>query len=162
MHAEIAERLKAEKALAAIQETLPPPSVPWQPQRAEPAEPPVLDATTWTRLKSLSQTSDRRLLDELVWIYLRETPARIDKLRQAAVDADWLQIHKAAHALKKTSASIGAHRLLQLVQGFDFLTSSEESLQALVEPLEREFGRVRTALEDQLAGTNDQKTLERV
>ena len=54
------------------------------------------------------------LLDSLLELYLRNSPALLDQLRTAVQAGDLPHIHDLAHTLKPSSASLGASRLSRL------------------------------------------------
>jgi HPt (histidine-containing phosphotransfer) domain-containing protein len=54
---------------------------------------------------------DRRLLSELVGIFVDDGPKRLQAIRAALTEADVQQIEHAAHNLKGSAAILGATRL---------------------------------------------------
>ena len=92
------------------------------------------------------------LLEHVVASYLEETPKLLDQLREAAGEADPDRLRKAAHALKSSSANVGARAVVtscKSVEQMDdgaLLTGREE----LIARAEADFVVVRKALNDLL------------
>lgn len=87
------------------------PSVP-----ATPADqsPDLLDLKILKDLNGIGQALGRDLLKKAIDLYLTDMPPRVAQLRQALVEGDPLSIASLAHALKSSSAQIGAARLASL------------------------------------------------
>ena len=73
---------------------------------------PVLDMTVVEELLSLCDDGDPELLLDLIQLYLDDSPAKIQGLRQGIASGDFEMVERAAHALKGSSGNLGA-RLLQ-------------------------------------------------
>jgi CheY-like chemotaxis protein len=81
---------------------------------AEPAGAPVLDAIVVGRLQSLGEAAGEDLFGQLTEIFLGELPGRLERLRDAAASHDVDALVRAAHALRGSSANIGASTLAGL------------------------------------------------
>lgn len=62
---------------------------------------------------------DRRLLRELVGIFLDDSPKRLDALRAAMTAADVQQLEQIAHSLKGSASILGAGRLRDAAQALE-------------------------------------------
>ncbi|HVA04954.1 MAG TPA: response regulator [Acidimicrobiales bacterium] len=110
---------------------------------------PVLDAEVVARLEGLGESAGEDLMGQLATLFLADAEARIVGLRQAIVRDDAAAIARSAHTLSGASANLGATALARLCAtlaadgAVGDLTGGDELLDAL----EDEFGRVRSALE---------------
>ena len=94
-------------------------------------------------------------MEKVIGAYLVDTPPRIVQLR-AAVDAgDAEALRKAAHALKSSSANVGAERLASLFKELEALgrSATVDGAGALVASLDEELPRVLAALGEQRQST---------
>jgi CheY-like chemotaxis protein len=103
-------------------------------------------------LASLREIEDQELLAELAELFLGDAPPRLEALREAIEGGDAASMAQVAHALKGSSANMGATRLVTICEELEDAGHSGalERAPALVERLEAEFGRVRAALEKEL------------
>ena len=100
-------------------------------------------------LDSLRSLGDPGVVKEIISTYLDDAPRRLGDLRRGLEGGDAEGAKKAAHTLKGASRSVGAVKLGALCQ------KAEEALKAgdlararaLLPEVEREFSRVRAALE---------------
>ena len=129
--------------------------VPGEPVAAA-TEPPInpraLDA-----IRHLPGPNGSVLVQKVIGAYLEDTPARLVQLR-AAVDAgDAEALRKAAHALKSSSANVGAERLASLFKELEALgrSATVDGAGTLVASLDEELPRVFAALVEQREGTTD-------
>lgn len=85
------------------------------------------------------------LVVELIDLYLYDTSQRVASIKWALGLEDWNSLKRFAHALKGSSANLGARRLASLCDEIERLdcANSFETYRALVESLELEFERVR-------------------
>jgi CheY-like chemotaxis protein/HPt (histidine-containing phosphotransfer) domain-containing protein len=94
-----------------------------------------------------------QMLHELISVYLRTSPKIVADLRQAADTRQVALIAQAAHLLRGSSINFGADRLCAICEDLE-QKSGEDALDivsSLAEDAEREFERVRQALEHELA-----------
>lgn len=93
---------------------------------------------------------DRRLLTEVIQLFLENSPAQLTALRQAVDIQEAPRIRRAAHALKGALATLGAERALalsrrleamglanQLSDAADVCRELEDELEALKQQLTR-------------------------
>jgi CheY-like chemotaxis protein len=117
---------------------------------------PVLDRSVLATLQELKR-GQSRLLPYLITLYLQEAPAQLATLRDAAAQGDAGRVEDVAHELKGSSAQLGAMRMSRQCAALQEAGGHADLGQAAaqVAELQREFVRVRTALEAVLheAGT---------
>lgn len=89
---------------------------------------------------------------ELVDLYLRQTPGRLEQLTVAALAGDSPQVRELAHAIKGSSATLGGTGLAGLCEDLELGTpcGDDEVLQA--GEIARHFDRFAAALRDHVAG----------
>ncbi len=75
-----------------------------------PPDEPILDPL---RIEMLRSLDDGRLLGELIEMFTRETPQRLDEARVALAAHDSGVLAATAHRLKGTAGNIGAPRLME-------------------------------------------------
>jgi HPt (histidine-containing phosphotransfer) domain-containing protein len=113
-----------------------------------------LDAAVLDSLAALQAEGEGDIVKELVEIFLRETPPRFDKLRDFIEGDDAEGLHREAHGLKGTAASLGARRFAQIAKGMEDggRAGSVEGADVLLRDLREEFERVAAALKARVEG----------
>ncbi len=108
-----------------------------------------LDAIDEAAMQRLRRIGGDELISELVTIFLRNTPVRIQSAREAAHSGERQQVMIAAHSLKSSCANLGARRMQQLAAEIETLAlnGSTTALPDLIEKLDQSFQCVRTSLE---------------
>jgi PAS domain S-box-containing protein len=107
----------------------------------------VLDAVFLADLEEV--IGDASMLAEVIGMYLTDSPSHLDAIVDALAQADPAALTRAAHALKGSSASVGAAPLSSLCGKMEQLGRAG-TLEDSAEPLRRlqtEFHRVRRALQ---------------
>ena len=107
---------------------------------------PVLDRSA---LESLEETvGGREALAELAGTFLEDSQRLLAVLRESVGERRAEEAHRHAHTLKSTAASFGASNLSDLCRELEAraLTGSFEGAETLVDAIDAEFARVRTAL----------------
>jgi CheY-like chemotaxis protein/HPt (histidine-containing phosphotransfer) domain-containing protein len=115
---------------------------------------PVLDPTLLDSLRSLRFDGEPDPVAEIIDLFLRDTPSRLDEARQAAEKRDAAKVQAAAHTLKGSANNLGARRLgaaagrleNQAATGrwdliVELLESSAAELRALIPELESQRAR---------------------
>jgi signal transduction histidine kinase/DNA-binding response OmpR family regulator/HPt (histidine-containing phosphotransfer) domain-containing protein len=113
-----------------------------------------IDWTVLSGIRSLERPNAPSVVDRVVGLYLDGTPAILARLREAIDRGDVAATRDAAHALKSSSANVGAVQLVSLCRETEQLARAG-SLEGAVERvarLEIEFARARDALDARLAG----------
>jgi HPt (histidine-containing phosphotransfer) domain-containing protein len=113
-----------------------------------PLQPPALDARVFATLQELYGDEDPAALIDLIETFLQDTTGRLEALRQAVIVDDATALERAAHALKSSSANLGALAMADLCRELQGLgrAGSTAGSPALVAQLVDEFERVRQAL----------------
>jgi CheY-like chemotaxis protein len=113
----------------------------------------ALDRGMLATLYELEQRSQPGLLTRLMTLYLEETPAQLAALHEAVAQGDAGRVEQAAHALKSSSAQLGATRMAGLSAGLQQAGARQElgRAAAQVDELVSEFIHVRAALEARLS-----------
>jgi HPt (histidine-containing phosphotransfer) domain-containing protein len=111
-------------------------------------------------LAALSQATgdDPAFLAELIDTYLANAPALVVAMRDALAAREAAGLRRAAHTLKSTSATLGAHRLADLCRHLEaaegsaetFAQAEDEYLRAaeLLGRIEGEYASVERALQE--------------
>ena len=81
------------------------------PSPADPAAEPVLDRSALDALAVMQTPGEPDLIEELGGIFFGESAPRMERLRAALAAKDHLELHREAHGLKGSAASLGAKRL---------------------------------------------------
>jgi len=103
-----------------------------------------LDHESMDGLRQLGQD----VLDDMIDLYLEDTPPRLAALHAAVVVGDARQVREVAHTVKGSSANFGANLLADLCRLLEQharqgdLTTAKTAISAI----ETEYDRVRTAL----------------
>lgn len=112
----------------------------------------VLDREVIAALRELGGDDDPGLFVELVNLFLSDTPERIRALRESLDKKDPTMLERAAHALKSSSANLGALGLSALFRDIE-AAGREKDLQraaSLVARTRPEFERVEAALKSEI------------
>lgn len=109
----------------------------------------VVDREALDGLRSLTSGATHNFLLELIDLFLEDSPDKIARMRNALARTDGGALARAAHALKSSSANLGARRMHALCEIIEERSSqnSWRAATALLATLEEEFARVRRALE---------------
>ena len=97
----------------------------------------------------LQQPGEADLLEKVVGIYLDETPDLIIRLRDAVSAGDFEQLRRTAHALKSSSAHIGAISLSAIAREMEMRgrQKSIEGITQLLTLIEQYYADARQELE---------------
>ena len=109
----------------------------------------VIDRKVIDRLRNLTKKACPDFLSELIDLFIKDSPARIDKIKEALARDDARELAVAAHTLKGSSGQIGARRMHALCDLIEDRgrAGQAQGTTALVLTLEEEFHRVCLALE---------------
>ncbi len=80
---------------------------------------PVLDHAVIAGLRELGGTDDPGLLLELVGLFLQEAPGYVDEIVAGFEGSDLERVRRASHALKSSSANMGASSLSTLARSIE-------------------------------------------
>jgi two-component system sensor histidine kinase/response regulator len=109
----------------------------------------VLDPDIIADLREISRFSGEDVFAELITLYFRDLPTRIESLRKSAESGDAAEFAKAAHALKGPSASLGAQRLATLCHDLEETghTGKVVAIEPMLADLQAETEQLRMELE---------------
>jgi DNA-binding response OmpR family regulator len=118
----------------------------WLPERAP--EPAPIDPAALAAIRQLDAERGGAIVERVLRSYLDTTPGKLAALRRAADSGDAAGVRDAAHALKSSSAQLGARSLAELAKELEALGRAGElrAAPALVERTFAEFERVRRAI----------------
>jgi signal transduction histidine kinase/DNA-binding response OmpR family regulator/HPt (histidine-containing phosphotransfer) domain-containing protein len=85
------------------------------PARPVPSPEPV-DRTAWETIAKFQRPGQPSVLHKIIGLYLTSSLAQVTQLRQALQGQEYDAIRIAAHSLKSSSATLGAHRLAALAK----------------------------------------------
>jgi CheY-like chemotaxis protein len=128
-----------------------PPTLPAAAGR-QPEQTGPIDDRALELIRTLERDGAADLLMKVIGIYLRETPALLQELNEAAGRGDVVALRRAAHSLKSGSANLGAGCLAELCQELEAASLSGDLARApqQVAAIETEYGKVRPALAAQI------------
>ena len=112
---------------------------------------PALDPKALAALRELMPDDDS-FFQDLVQIFLDDSPLRIAEIEQSLVNGNVQQLTLAAHSLKGSSSNFGAGRLRSLSEQLELLgrQGSLGDAPGQLHALKEEFARVKAALEAML------------
>jgi signal transduction histidine kinase/DNA-binding response OmpR family regulator/HPt (histidine-containing phosphotransfer) domain-containing protein len=115
---------------------------------------PVLDQGVIASLRELGGDDDPGLFIELVNLFLSDTPERLRALGEAMEHRDPTALERAAHALKSSSANLGALELSALFRDIEAAGREKDLSRAakLVARTQPEYQRVEAALRSEVHG----------
>jgi histidine phosphotransfer protein HptB len=114
---------------------------------------PAIDGATFDRLRELDPDGQRGFLRQVLQTYERSLERQLDLLGAAAAAGEVARAGEVAHALKSSSASVGALVLASHCATLERLArgGSAEALGAPLHALQAEAARVRSAVQAMLA-----------
>jgi CheY-like chemotaxis protein/signal transduction histidine kinase/HPt (histidine-containing phosphotransfer) domain-containing protein len=106
--------------------------------------PQALDA-----IRALQRPGAPDLLSRIVAIFLSDAPGKLEQLREAVAHREMATVQQLAHALKSSSANIGAMRLSGLARELEALgrAGTPDGAQHCFDSLAAEYARVHVALQ---------------
>ena len=105
-----------------------------------------LDRSVLDSIRALQCEGDPNIVSELITIYLEDSTARVSEIKRTVTLGDPAQIKRAAHALRGSSANLGARALAALCALLEQSTGTAAAAE-LAARIELEFENVRAALE---------------
>lgn len=115
---------------------------------------PTLDPKVLESLRELQQEGETDILAEIMHLFVEDAPSRIEQLRRAAEDGDAGSVGRISHSLRGSSGNMGARRMQELCEQLQAAGASNDlaRVRTLIESLEKEYARARSALESEVAG----------
>jgi signal transduction histidine kinase/DNA-binding response OmpR family regulator len=116
---------------------------------AEDETDPVLDRGVLEQIRALQQPGAPSILAQVIGVYLEDSPAMIEGLKQALKTGDIATLTETAHSLKSSSANLGASRLSALCKELELSgkAGATEDLTGLVARIDAEFETARSSLQ---------------
>jgi two-component system, sensor histidine kinase and response regulator len=120
-------------------------------ENVEGGELPVLDRTVLDSLKALQDPGEEGMVEELIGLFLRDTPGKMAVLEEALKEARWPVVKESAHGLKGTASNLGARRLAEVCGRLEKLAGEGGDLDSSewVGLVEGEYERVCAALREE-------------
>jgi two-component system, sensor histidine kinase and response regulator len=114
---------------------------------------PALDARIIDQLTRLGATAGGDFMSQLARLFLADAESHLVDLRQGFMDSDVDRVTRTAHTLSGSSANVGAEELARLCASAATESGAQEFLgnESLLEAVESELGRVRSALDEYIA-----------
>jgi len=107
----------------------------------------VLDVEVLKAFEKIKSDDGSDFVVELIDLYLHGTPQRIQAIRKAALEKEWVVLKLTAHTIKGSSSTLGLHRIAQVCQELEATSlSSSDVLDGLVKALRTRFVEARGAL----------------
>ena len=109
-----------------------------------------LDPARWETLTALQEATGSDFLDEVIDLFMSDTPQRLSALRDAVATRDAAAGERMAHSLKGSCSNIGAQVVGSLAAEAEarLAQGSFEGVDDLLARLESETTRAFEALED--------------
>jgi CheY-like chemotaxis protein/HPt (histidine-containing phosphotransfer) domain-containing protein len=109
---------------------------------------PPIDLTVIESLQQIQVPGEPNLLLELIDLFIKETPAKLDNLRNALQEKDYTQVRRISHNLKGGSGSLGASPLMKVCAEIEQKCKNNllDGLETLFIQLEMEFMRAEHVL----------------
>ncbi len=115
-------------------------------------ESPPLDPVRLRKFLAAVERGGPKLTNEFIGIFLNNMFERLNAVRQAIIQKNAEDLHKAAHSLKSVSGQIGAMTLSALSKELEIMGKMDTLPEAmnLMPHVEAEYERVRIALNDRM------------
>jgi HPt (histidine-containing phosphotransfer) domain-containing protein len=88
------------------------------------------------------------LIVELIDLYLGDAVQRVNQIREASVETEWVSLKQAAHNLKGSSANLGVRKVAEICEKLEQVDGhdSPQTVAALVQLLEYESAMASASL----------------
>jgi signal transduction histidine kinase/CheY-like chemotaxis protein len=118
------------------------------PAAAPPPQESLINRQALENIRALSTGNGEALLEKVLHAYLEDTPTHLRTIKAAIDSGSTVQMRKAAHSLKSSSANVGADALAQRCREMEQLGRNDTTAgaAALLDDMERSFQAVRQAL----------------
>jgi signal transduction histidine kinase/DNA-binding response OmpR family regulator/HPt (histidine-containing phosphotransfer) domain-containing protein len=115
-------------------------------------EVPTIDPRAWESIRSLQRPGHPDMLCKVIGKYLTSSQQLIETMRMAVPQQDAAALHRTAHSLKSSSATLGALRLAALCKEAEAMgrANTLKGMSSLWEQLEAEYTVVHDALTAEL------------
>jgi HPt (histidine-containing phosphotransfer) domain-containing protein len=111
-----------------------------------------LDRQALEMIWALETEGEQKILDEVISIYLENSPEYLKAIRDGINGNDAEKVHRAAHSLKSSSAMLGAKRLSALCREMEIKgkNNSFENALELYSQIEAEYENAQEALKREM------------
>ena len=108
-------------------------------------------------LERLHEWGGDKLVGQMVQLFLDNSPARMDQIRNGIDGADASQAEQGAHSLKSSAANVGAERLRVLSADVEGAALSKDltAVEGLLSDLEAAYANAVSQLEEVAKGTGE-------
>ncbi len=112
----------------------------------------LLDPAALKQIQALQRPERPNIIHKVISSYLKDSVQLLETLRVAIAQNDPPTLHRAAHSLKSTSATVGARALAELCQDLEGIgrANTTDKAPALLSAIEKEYQQVAVALRAQL------------
>jgi len=102
--------------------------------------------------RQLEAETGQDLLVSVIDLFIERTPPIVSEARQALAGNDARKVARLAHTIKGSCSNFGAHRMQSVCERIEAVASrgSLESVEPMLDEIDREFDFVRVALENEL------------
>jgi HPt (histidine-containing phosphotransfer) domain-containing protein len=102
--------------------------------------------------RQLQEETGQDVLGTVIELFIERTPPIVSEARQAMVRKDAPKLARLAHSIKGSCSNFGARRMQAVCERLETIASqgSLDSVESMLDEIEREFGLVRVALENEL------------
>lgn len=109
---------------------------------------PPIDLSVIESLLQIQVPGEPNLLLELIDMFVKDAPKKLDILRNALQQSDFVEVRRVAHTLKGSSGSLGANQMMKICAEIEqrCKNKSFEGLENLLLQLEMEFIRAESVL----------------
>jgi CheY-like chemotaxis protein len=109
---------------------------------------PPIDLSVVESLLQIQVPGEPNLLLELIDMFVKDTPKKLDSLRNALQQSDFVEVRRVAHTLKGSSGSLGANQMMKICAEMEqrCKNNSFEGLENILLQLEMEFIRAESVL----------------
>lgn len=106
---------------------------------------PPVDLLLLNGLEEAQKDGEPDLVVELIDLYLQDAPRRLAVMSEALGNVDWVLLARAAHALKGSSATLGAGQVAQTCAELELLASRFllQEIAVVLARLRQEFETLR-------------------
>ena len=121
-------------------------------QEEQPEWAAVVSQATLASFRELEEESGQSILDTVIDLFIETTPPVFKEARIALGGYDAPRVARLAHTLKGSCSNFGARRMRDACERLESiaLLGNLDGGELLLDKMEREFGYVRTALENEL------------
>jgi HPt (histidine-containing phosphotransfer) domain-containing protein len=105
-------------------------------------------------IDQIQRLGGKKLLRDLVELYLENMPIRMENLARGRGDRDLAEIERAAHSIRSSSVSLGARAVAEEAEAVEKLArgGGDEDLEARLEALSIRVEELLTYLKEEFSG----------